>query len=304
MNDKQITIYSMFTVVDAVFDVNAAKVATVPALVAAHTNLKARINAISNTSEQQKTITTGVTPDKNATRDSLRTTTLINAGLLNAYAVSINDIILQSISKVTLSELIRMKDDEIGERAQTIHDKANANIAALAPFGITPAILTSYQTLINNYNTKAPAPRAAASQKVALTTEVKTLLIETRAYLKKTVDSLMLNFKTTDVEFYNTYKAAREIIDHGSIPTQAAGSIANQSSGDPIAGVQITATKDGIKNYLAASLPDGSFTIMIPVPGNYTITFTKAGYQTHQSTNTLITLGQTTTLKIELTPTP
>ncbi len=289
----------MFTVVDAVLDANATAVGTLAALVTGQGTLKANITAISNTSEQQKTITSGVTPDKNATRETLRNTTVINAALLYAYAVSVNDIILQTKAKLTYSDLKELKDDELGERAQTIHDEANTVIASLPPFGITAAILTSYQTLIDTYETKAPAPRAKQSQKVALTTQVKTLIKETRLLLKNSIDTLMLNFKLTDVEFYNTYKAAREIINHGSIPTQAAGIITDSVTTNPIGGVLITV--DG-QTYIATSNPDGTYSIKIPVNGTYTIIFTKTGYQTQQITNVVITLGQTTNLNVQLIP--
>lgn len=299
MTDQQRAVYNMFTVVDAVLDANATQVATIAALGTAQTTLKANIAAISNTSEQQKTVTSGVTPDKNATRETLRTTTVINAGILYAYAVSVNDLILQSIAKLTMSDLKELKDDELADRAQTIHDNANAVIASLPPFGITAAILTSYQTLIDAYSTKAPAPRVAISQQVALTKQIKTLIKETRALCTNTLDKLMLNFKLTDPEFYNTYKAARVIIDPGTIPTQAAGTITDSATTNPVGGVLITV--DG-QSFVATSQPDGTYSLKIPAPGTYTLIFTKTGYQTLQKINIEITLGQTTTVNAQLIP--
>ena len=297
MTDRQIAKFSMYTVVDAVLDANSVAVATVAALVTAHTNLKAKITAISNTSEQQKTVTSGVTPDKNFTRETLRNTTVTNAGLLYAYAVSVNNIILQSISKLTYSDLKELKDDELGERGQTIHDNANTHIASLPPFGITAAILTSYQTLIDTYETKAPAPRAKQSEQVALTEQVKTLFTETDSLVKNTTDKLMLNFKTSDPEFYNTYQSAREIIDPGSIPTQATGTITQSTGGFIIGGVLISVLG---KPYVATSGFNGNYSIKIPENGVYTFIFTKAGFQTKQVPNVVITLGQTITLNVQL----
>ncbi len=301
MTDEQNAVYSMFTVVDAVLDANAVAVATVPALVTAQTNLKAKIDAIANTSEQQQTVTSGITPDKNFTRDALRNTTVINAGLLYAYAVSVNDIILQSLSKVTMSDLKSLKDDDLSERAQTIHDNANTHIAALPPFGITAATLTSYQTLIDNYTAKAPAPRAKQSEQVALTEQLKTLIKETRTLCRTTLDTLMLNFKLSDTEFYNTYKAAREIIDQGNIPTQAAGIITSSSSGDELSDVLVevigqtfTATSDG----------DGEYSVKIPIPGTYSIKFSKPDYIPQTIPGIVIKLGQTTNLDVELVLAP
>ncbi len=299
MTDRQIAKFSMYTVVDAVLDANAAAVGTIAALGTAHTSLKAKIAALSSTSEQQQTITTGITPDKNNTRAMLRNSTFINAGLLYAYAVSINDIVLQSLSKITQSEVNRLKDDELAERAQTIHDNALPHIASLPPFGITPALLTLFQALIDIYEAKAPAPRARQSQQVALTEQVKTLITETDSLLKNTADKLMLNFKAGSVEFYNTYVSAREVIDAASIPTQVAGIIQRISTDIPLINVGISVAGQA---YSASTGLNGSYSLKIPVPGLYTLNFSAASYQPKSIPNVLLALGQTTTLNVELEP--
>ncbi len=299
MTDRQNARFSMFTVVDTVFDANAATVATVAALATAHSNLKAKIAALSSTAEEQQMVTNGITPDKNFTRDTLRNNTVTIAGLLYAYATSVNDIILQARSKITYSDLKNLKDDELVERAQTIHDDAFANLAQLPPFGITAATLTAFQNLIDIYETKAPAPRAKQSEKVALTEQVKTLIKETDSLLKDTVDKLMLNFKTTDVEFYNTYIAAREVIDPASQPTQVAGSITRVSTDIPLNNVSISVAAQA---YTAITGLDGKYSLKIPVPGLYTLNFSAASYQPLSIPNVLLKLGQTTTLNVELEP--
>lgn len=301
MTDRQIAKFSMYTVVDAILDANSALFASLAALVTAHTTLKAKIAAISSASEQQKTVTLGATPDKNFTREALRTTTVTNAGLLFAYAVSTNDIILQELSRLTYTDLKELKDDELAERAQTIHDNANTHIASLAPFGITAAVLTSYQTLIDSYEVKAPIPRAKTSEQVALTEQVKTLIKETDSLLKNTVDKLMLNFKISEPEFYNTYKAGREIIDIGHIPTQASGEITDSVTGEELSGVLVEVI--GFP-YSTNSDEDGEYGVKIPVPGTYSIRFSKTGYQTKTIDDVVITLGQTTSLDVQLIANP
>ena len=72
MNDRQNAKLSMYNVVNSVLKDNTAKVATVAALVTVAASFKTTAEAISNTAEQQTTITTGVTPDKNATREMTR----------------------------------------------------------------------------------------------------------------------------------------------------------------------------------------------------------------------------------------
>lgn len=298
MTDQQNAKLSMYNVVVSVMDDNTAKVATVPALVTVAANFKTTAEAISNTAEQQATITTGVTPDKNATRESLRNTTVNIAGILYAYAVSVNNIILQGKSKITYSALRDLKDDELGERAQSIHDEANAVIASLPPFGITAAVLASYQTLIDTYEAKSPAPRAAQSQQVALTTQLKDLFKQADSTLKNSMDKLMLNFKTTDPQFFNTYTAAREIIDAGSSTTKAIGTVTTTPGNATVDGAVITVQD---QPYTATSNASGAYELLIPVPGTYNLICSHPTFGETIQKNVVITLGNTTTVNFVLT---
>ena len=81
MNDRQNAKLSMYNVVVSVVDDNTAKVASVPVLVTVAASFKTIAEAISNTAEQQATIITGITPDKNHTRETLRNTTVNLAGI-------------------------------------------------------------------------------------------------------------------------------------------------------------------------------------------------------------------------------
>lgn len=298
MNDRQNAKLSMYNVVVSVMDNNTAKVATVPALVTVAASFNTTVQAINNTAGEQSLVTTGVTPDKNVTRESLRTTTVNIAGILYAYAVSVNNIVLQERSRVTYSDVRNAKDDELAERAQNIHDDANAVIASLPPFGITAAVLTSYQTLIDSYAVKSPAPRAAQSQQVALTAQLKELFKEADATLKNLMDKLMLNFKTSDLEFFNTYTAAREIIDPGSATTKISGTVTNMATAAGITGAIVTVED---QPYTATSNPGGSYELIIPVPGTYNIFCNHPDYQQAKINAVEVTLGINTKLDIQLT---
>lgn len=297
MNDRQNAKLSMYNVVVSVMDDNTAKVATVPALVTVAASFKTTAEAISNTAEQQATITTGITPDKNDTRETLRSTTVNLAGILYAYANSVNDIVLKERSKITYSMLRVLKDDELAERAQTIHDDANTNIASLPPFGITAAVLTSYQTLIDTYSAKSPAPRAAQSQQVALTEQLKTLFRQADSTLKESMDKIMLNFKTTDPQFFNTYTAAREIIDAGSSKTKAVGTVIADPGNIPVDGAIITVQD---RAYTATSNASGTYELPIPIPGTYNLICSHPTFGETIQKNVVITLGESTTVNFVL----
>jgi len=89
------------------------------------------------------------------------------------------------------------------------------------------------------------------------------------------------------------YSAARVIIDAATLHTKAEGLITDNVTNDPIPDVEVKATKDGITFYTILSLINGTYELLIPIPGIYTILYTKTGYQTNQIHNVVITLGQT-----------
>jgi hypothetical protein len=297
MRNTQNAKLSMYNVVLTIMDDNAAKVATVGALDNMVKSFKTTVEAISNTAEQQNNITKGITPDKNATRATLRSTTVNLAGILYAYAVSVDNIVLKELSKITRSSIARLKDDELAKRAQTIHDEAVKKIKDLPAFGITEAVLTSYQGLIDAYSVKSPAPRAAQSQKAALTQQLKALIKQADNQLKSSIDKLMLNFKLTEKEFFSTYTSGRVIVDAATSSTNITGVVTEGKDLKPVRAVAITVAD---KPYKAITNKKGKYTLRIPVPGVYNIKFTKEGFKEKTEDEVEVKLGQSTPLNVSL----
>lgn len=299
MTSKQEAKLNMYNAVLAFCDQFHSTVDTIPAFTTAVDDFIAQKDQIDTIAQQEAIIITGITINKANLKKTMvaSATSIASAGF--AYATSVNNPVLKEKFKFTSSDFQRFKDDELPLIVQNIHDDANAVAAQLVAFGITAPMLTAFQTEITNYSNAVPSPRNAASQRKALRELLVTYFKEADLILKERMDKLALQFKTSDPEFYNSYRNNRIIINAPTSASAAAGVVKAVTVDVAIPGVAVTVTG---QPYNTTTGADGSYSLKIPVPGLYTINFTKAGYTPLQIPNVLIKLGETTTLNADLTP--
>ena len=190
-----------------------------------------------------------------------------------------------------------MRDDQLAPSCNNIHDAANTNLVALAPYGITAAMLTSFNTLITNYSAAVPKPRNAASLRKTYATTLKNMFKEADDILKNQLDKTSVQFKAANLEFYTAYKNNRIIIDAATSSTQVTGTVLADVEPGPLSGVTIQIIG---KTYSTSTDANGEYTLKIPVPGTYNLKFSHAGYNDKTVNNVVVTLGQSTTLNTTL----
>ena len=282
-------------------DDNAAITAPIPAYGTILTAFKAKNTAIETTAQLEAQVISGITINKGDLKKSLCISSTELAGAVFAYAVSATDPVLQQKANFAYSEFFKLKDDELTFVVQNLHDAANTVVASLTSYGVTAATLTAFQDLIDEYNDNVTAPRNAVALRKTYVTQLKTLFKEGDTILKDQLDKVALQFKVTQPTFYTTYKNNRIIVNAPTSPTQAKGTILDSITNLPVYNVLITVFG---QSYVATSELDGTYSLKIPVPGIYTIIFTKDGYQTTQAVNVEVKLGQSTIVDVLLIPIP
>lgn len=175
--------------------------------------------------------------------------------------------------------------------AKKIHNAANTNLAALAPYGITAALLTSFSSAITNFSTSVPTPRNAVSQRKAYTTELKKLMKDADKILKDQTDKLIQSFKTTHPDFVTAYKSNRVIIDPGSAGTQIKGKVIDALTNKGIKDATVELVGNAVTDKTSAS---GHFTIKPAAAGTFSIKLSKAGFQDKTVTGLIVQIGQPT----------
>jgi hypothetical protein len=301
MDSRKEAKLSMYNVVLTHIEANNAIAASVPAFAAAATTLRTIYNNIVQAAQQETLAITGITIDKTEARLALCNEAAQIAAAIFAYASSISNNELKQQVNYPVSKLRNTNDELLIPVCNNISEIAIANQANLTTYGITATTISDFGTSIEDYQELIPNPRNAVSSRSAVRTSITNLFKESDAVLKNQMDKLALQFKTTEEEFYNTYKNNRIILDAATFNTQASGTITDSETNLPVASVAVQVIG---QSYTTTSNANGVYTVKIPVPGTYNISFSVGGYNNKTQTVVVVTLGQSTALNIQLVPLP
>jgi hypothetical protein len=215
MTDPQENKLTMYRAVLQVLDANAAEYAGVAAFGTQVTNFHNSVDLIGQLAQTQTADTSGIALDKAMLNDQMVDMALRVAGALKAWASDTNNAPIRQQANINKSTFSRARDDMRDDIAQQIHDLGNANVAALAPFGVTAATITALQTRIDVYRAAIGSPRTARAQKGTATTMLANEFDRADMILGDRIDGLVEQFKSSGTTFYSDYKNARKIVQTG-----------------------------------------------------------------------------------------
>ncbi len=301
MTDKQENKLSMYRATETVLNDNIAIWTGNALFTTVKTALSAKIAALLTARQRQQEIITGIATDKQVLRKIMTTKAGSIAAKVVIYAEDTNNNELLNEVKVGNSRLDKERDDAIAGICQNIHDHANDNLVALAAYGITAPMLADLQTAITTYAAKVPKPRVAQAAKKAVTTEITNLIKDIDKTLKVRVDKLMEDYKTTETEFYNTYKSAREIINLGATHTKMVVTVYDQGS-NPVHNASASLLQNNIIIYSALSDVNGRIFFPKVKPGTYTLKTEKGLYAPKVENGIKFKAGKQVSRKVNLLP--
>jgi len=175
--------------------------------------------------QQQFSKIDGLIHDKNMMRtlNAINAMRIVNA--IKAYAVSINN--QQLIKSVPYSAwYLRYKPEQkVLDAFLAIRDVANANAAAILPFGATAPMLSQLTTDTQAFQDLMEQPKAMRANQVKVTNQLKAAFLAMTTHLRKTLDALVRsNFSSTD-DYYMAYFNARVTYNIGNAATTLRGRI-------------------------------------------------------------------------------
>ena len=135
------------------------------------------------------------------------------SGAVQAYAVEMSDLALEARVNYSLSSIVLGKEDQVLSRCWSIHAVATERLADLADNGITAAKLTALKKKIEAFETVQPKPRNRVSKGSAATEALDILFRDASRLLRKRLDKLVLQFKSSAPEFVKEYETARVVVD-------------------------------------------------------------------------------------------
>ncbi len=120
MNAIQEAKLKMYRATESYCDENTAIVASNVAFETAFTSFKTNIAAIISTAQADGVPLTGITIDKNKSKQKLCDMTAETAGVIYAYAVTVGDNTLKMEVDFPVSDLTRMREDSLAARCQNV----------------------------------------------------------------------------------------------------------------------------------------------------------------------------------------
>ena len=260
--------------------------------------------------DAQMTTSKGITTDKNVKRTALTDKALFMINRIQSYAtVTGNNDLFESV-RFTQSTFDKSRDTDIVGIVDMVIAKANANIAALATYGVTAALVTDLQTALTAYSGYIAKPRTVKAQTKNATENLAVLFKQANDALNNRLDLDIEVYKTSKPDFYSQYWTARVIINTSGSASAVKGVVKVKDSGELLKNVTLTFTPASNGFAKAAATSNGSelvkktaekgqFRIPNLPEGTYTVTIHKIGYK-DQVVTINVANGETTDLIIEL----
>ncbi len=148
MNANQQAKLKSYRSTENLCDANTAIIAANLAFQTAFAQFKTNIQSIISTAQSDSVPITGIAVDKNMMKQALCEKTAEVAAIVYAYASTTGNNTLKAEVNTSVTALNRLREDALAPRCQSIHDIAEANLADLADYGITPAMLAALQEAI------------------------------------------------------------------------------------------------------------------------------------------------------------
>lgn len=187
-----------------------------PAFVDAVTRAKDGTSQIRSRTGQQQSPTEGVTGEKAQVRDDLEEKLLVIADAIAAFAAKTADPDLAAQVHMTKSSLDGLSDSDLVLAAKRVTDAAEANMAALAPYGVTATNNDELKAAGDLFANKKESPREAIIGRKIETLSLPTAIRAVRSIFRNELDKLMTAFKKPQPDFYTGYFAARIIVDRAA----------------------------------------------------------------------------------------
>lgn len=275
MNAKQEDKLSMEIVVANLLNNTAPEIlAQMPQINTLITYFSNNVAKIQTYQGEQTLNRTGYRMSKEQRREEMTQKGFEIAARVCAYAISINNEVLEMEVTFAYSDMKKLRSTTIADTCQVIHDIALANLPNLLEYGVTNTTISDLKDSIIQYNAMLPKTRAAIVTRKSFTNRIVELFKENDKLLYR-IDKLVTMLKFKEAQFYKTYFNSKKIIETGHRKLSLRGNITDEL-GQPIE--QATITIEAPKHQTTKSTEIGNYQFKKAPQGVFPVTFKRDGY--------------------------
>ncbi len=218
MNDTQQAFLNMLLKVQDNLEDNAAAYSSHMQIAPTKALLDAQIQIIIEAAGRATENTTGVAEDKQQTRQALETVMYNVANGIHSYAEDNNNNTLANKVNYTKSDLKKMQDTELQQKAQYLNTYLTPVVlAALPGYNVAASDIADLPALTITYFTAIPEVKDAIEAKTVAGNDVDRGIAESRKLLEK-LDGYVNSYRNNaaTVALWEEYQLARAIDDNPS----------------------------------------------------------------------------------------
>jgi hypothetical protein len=213
MNAKQRNRLAMFMAVKNVFGVYPTELSVIKALENFIVKFNELMTKIESVHKVQQGNTSGARKLKLKEEAEMIEATVKLAATMYVYA-QVNDMPdLQAKCAISASQMERMSDEKVKATSLNVYEEAVKLGDVLSDYGQTVENVTQLKKEIDDFSALIASPRSAIVTRSQATKELDTLMQEANDLLRNNIDKLMELLKSKEPKVYNTYLAARTIVD-------------------------------------------------------------------------------------------
>jgi Carboxypeptidase regulatory-like domain len=277
-----------------------------PKFAKSYETFMATVDEIQIHSEIQGANKTGIAIDKNTLKKKLIGMAIKNSKKIAIIAKLKDNETLYKEVNFNESDLLRMAEVTLKDRAELIYDRVEANIAELAEQGITEDTQKLFLDTITAFNNALSTPRTGITERGKITQKLSGLF-DAADNAIEIMDLVAGSIKDEEPDFYNGYRNTRKLVETSAGKLALTATATDITNGEPVKGVLFTfkplsvkgVSGNGAGEMTKKTAQKGSFKVKNMPAGNYNVSVSKPGYKDKEVT-VIVVDGERSDLAVEL----
>lgn len=258
-----------------------------------------KIQSILSTEAEQQENNKGVARTKAEKKLQLTNLAVSIAAALQGYAIDTDNPALYDQMNITPTDIYRAGATNAISNALLVADTARElDAAAIAPYGITPTVISALDAAIDKYTTTSASTRNVIVNKSLLTADLTELVNEANVIMRKQLIKIGFQFKVTDPNFYAGMVQSAKLIE-ANIHTKLKLTAVDGESQQPLTGVIVEVEGTGLQGVTDMY---GKCTVTEVPEGPHTIRLMKTNYDQTVIEGVEFKRGKSTNLKVAMAP--